>query len=143
LIDPDVCSLVIGRFLEAGSAVDYASNKIPQSYPRGLDCEVFTRAALESAWSEADQPYERAHVTPYVYQHPDRFRLLSVTDAVDRSWWRWTVDTPEDLELVRVLYQRLGNSDAFTWRDVVALIEDDPSLLEINRHVEQKALILG
>jgi spore coat polysaccharide biosynthesis protein SpsF len=131
LIDPQVSSHVIRRFLAADPAVDYASNKIPQSYPRGLDIEVFSRAALERTCREATHPYERTHVTPYMYERPERFRLLSVTDDVDRSWWRWTVD------------DRLGADGDFGWRDAIALIDREPSLLAINRHIVQKTLQEG
>ena len=138
LVDPEVVDLVIDRFARSPSPVDYASNKIPQSFPRGLDTEVFTRAALERAWREASASYERMHVTAYMYEHPDAFRLLSVTSDVDRADWRWTVDTVDDLRFVREVYGRLGPEGLFTWNDVVTLLEREPGLREINLTVRQK-----
>ncbi len=85
---------------------DYASNVFPRTYPRGLDTEVFTVAALDRAWSEAREPYQREHVTPYLYEHPEIFRLASVSGGVDYSRYRWTLDTREDLELLRAIYSR-------------------------------------
>jgi len=123
--------------------VDYASNKIPQSFPRGLDTEVFTRSALERAAARAAQPYERAHVTIHMYEHPDEFRLLSVTSDVDRADWRWTVDAPEDLAFVRAVYERLGQGNDFSWLDVVALLTREPDLRSINAHVVQKPVRSG
>lgn len=143
LIDPEVSAAIIRKFRAAAPPVDYASNKIPQSYPRGLDTEVFTQAALEMTWAAAQAEYERAHVTIYMYEHPHDFRLLSVTDTVDRSDWRWTVDTQEDLDFVRTVYERLGPQAHFTWRQVIALVESDPGLPAINRHVLQKDVRLG
>jgi spore coat polysaccharide biosynthesis protein SpsF len=143
LIDPDVIDAVIDRFMSSPSPVDYASNKIPQSFPRGLDTEVFTREALERTWREAGASYERTHVTPYIYEHPDAFRLLSVTNDVDRADWRWTVDAVEDLQFVREIYSRLGAEGLFTWHDVVALLEKEPSVREINRTVRQKGVREG
>ncbi|HUQ18263.1 MAG TPA: glycosyltransferase family protein [Gemmatimonadaceae bacterium] len=143
LLDAGVSDSIISLFLEADGAVDYASNKIPQSFPRGLDTEVFSRDALDKAAREAHQQYERVHVTAYMYKHPERFNLLSVTSDVDRAEWRWTVDTAEDLEFVREIYRRLDSDGNFSWTDVVALLEDEPELMWINSHVQQKAIEAG
>jgi spore coat polysaccharide biosynthesis protein SpsF len=162
LIDPGVIDQVVRAFEEA--APDYASNVIRRTFPRGLDTEVLAFQALERAWREATKPYERFHVTPYLYQHPEQFRLLSVTwwglEAVppsgapqsaahngqlagDASQYRWTVDTAEDLSFVREVYRRLGNDDSFRWTEVLDLLEQDPDLSELNRSVRQKALHEG
>jgi spore coat polysaccharide biosynthesis protein SpsF len=130
---------VIGAFL--AEAPDYASNVIERTYPLGLDTEVMTLSALTRAWQEAREAYERVHVTPYIYENPELFRLLHVKAQADYSHHRWTVDMPEDLALVRAVYDCLGNDESISWEDVVALLEKDPSLAEINRHVRQKALL--
>jgi spore coat polysaccharide biosynthesis protein SpsF len=143
LIDPDVSDMIIDRFLTADPPVSYASNKIPQSFPRGLDTEVFSRDALEQAAREAKVDYQRVHVTPYFYQNPGLFELLSITSDVDRADWRWTVDTPEDLQFVRAVYEHFDGSSEFSWLDVVALVESQPSLAAINAHVVQKSLEQG
>ncbi len=143
LLDPGVSDSIISVFLEADGAADYVSNKIPQSFPRGLDTEVFSREALNRAAREARESYERVHVTAYMYRHPERFSLISVTSDVDRADWRWTVDTAEDLEFVRQVYQRLGRDGEFSWNDVVALVESEPSLSWINAGVRQKDVDQG
>ncbi len=138
LLDPSVSDSIISLFVEANGAADYASNKIPQSFPRGLDTEVFSLDALERAARRARQTYERVHVTAYMYRHPEIFSLMSVTSDIDRADWRWTVDTPEDLEFVREVYRRMDERGEFSWHDVVRLLEEEPSLLWINSHVRQK-----
>jgi len=75
LIDPDLTGETIEQFL--AERPDYASNALERTYPRGLDTEVMSRQALERAWREAREPYQRAHVTPYIYQNPGQFRILS------------------------------------------------------------------
>jgi spore coat polysaccharide biosynthesis protein SpsF len=140
LIDAGVSHHIVSRFLEADPPVDYASNKIPQSYPRGLDTEVFTIDSLERAHRHSQEGYQRTHVTPYIYEHPEQFELIGIVSDVDRSEWRWTVDTAEDLEFVRQVYDRLGPENNFTWLDVVALVEAEPSLCRVNQHVIQKSL---
>jgi spore coat polysaccharide biosynthesis protein SpsF len=108
-----------------------------------LDTEVMSAAVLGRAWHQARKRYEREHVTPYIYEHPAEFKLLSVTGDADYSSHRWTVDTPEDLELVRAIYARLKNNPMFLWRDVLDLLDREPSLMELNRSVMQKALHEG
>jgi spore coat polysaccharide biosynthesis protein SpsF len=137
LIDPEVCDKTIAAFLD--EKPDYASNVLERMYPRGLDTEVFSQEALARAWRQAFQKHEREHVTPYIYEHPNEFKLLSVTAPADYSSHRWTVDTPEDLAFVRAVYERLGSSE-FSGRDVLDLLEKHPELAELNRAVEQKSL---
>jgi len=141
LIDPEITDKTVRAFL--AERPDYAANVLVRTYPRGLDTEVITMQSLEHAWREADQLYQRAHVTPYIYEHPDDFKLVSVTGDSDYSQHRWTVDSAEDLEFVRAIYQRLENQPEFSWRDVLALLQREPELIEINRSVSQKALRVG
>jgi spore coat polysaccharide biosynthesis protein SpsF len=138
LIDPTLVDETIRAFMD--KRADYASNDFPRTYPRGLDTEVFTSAALERAWREAREPYEREHVTPYLYEHPEMFRLASSRGDVDYSHYRWTLDTPEDLNLLRAIYSRFDNRDDFRWHDVIALMEREPELAELNSQVLQKSL---
>jgi spore coat polysaccharide biosynthesis protein SpsF len=136
LIEPQVIDQGLQEFFE--HQADYASNGMStRTFPRGLDVEVMTFAALERAWQEDTNPAWREHVTPYIYRHPELFRLHALANPVDLSHMRWTVDTPEDLAFVRHIYDHFGN-DAFSWQDVLALLEQHPEWLEINRHVEQK-----
>ena len=141
LIEPEVIDKVVHAFLEARP--DYGSNVLQRTYPRGLDTEVMSISALERAWQNATERYQRVHVTPYLYENPDQFRLLSVKNAQDYSGYRWTVDTPDDLAFVREVYQRLGDGDAIHWMDVVALLAREPQLAELNRAIGQKALHEG
>jgi spore coat polysaccharide biosynthesis protein SpsF len=138
LIDPKLVDETIRVFRDEHA--DYASNVFPRTYPRGLDTEVFTSAALECAWRKADQGYEREHVTPYFYEHPETFRMASLSGAVDHSRYRWTLDTHEDLELLRTIYSRFDGRDDFQWQDVIDLMERDPKLAELNSQVLQKSL---
>jgi spore coat polysaccharide biosynthesis protein SpsF len=141
LIDPDIIDEIVGVFL--GEQPDYATNTLERTYPRGQDVEVLSIEALARAWREASEPYQREHVTPYLYQNPGLFRLRSVTAADDTSMYRWTVDTEADLALVRAIYARLGNRDTFGWRDVLGILASEPDLASLNSHVMQKELHEG
>jgi spore coat polysaccharide biosynthesis protein SpsF len=137
LIDPGITDKTVGAFL-AGRP-DYASNTLERTYPRGLDAEVMSFETLERTWRLASARYEREHVTPYIYERPMEFKLLSVTGGEDQSCYRWTVDTQEDLAFVRAVYDRMGTI-VFSWRDVLDLLEREPSLPDLNRSVRQKNL---
>jgi spore coat polysaccharide biosynthesis protein SpsF len=138
LIDPILVDSTITVFID--ERADYASNTIVPTYPRGLDTEVFSRNALGRAWSGAHRPYEREHVTPYLYQHPELFRIASTHAPIDYSHFRWTLDTPEDLQLIRRIYSRFSNQDSFGWEEVVTLMEREPELGALNSHILQKSL---
>ena len=136
LIDPQVSDQTIAAFLD--QRPDYASNVLQRTYPRGLDTEVVSLAALEQAWRDAREPYQREHVTPFLYQNSGRFRLLSVTGKHDYSNYRWTLDTPEDLEFLRAVYARRDPARELKWEDVLQILEREPELAMINQHVKQK-----
>lgn len=143
LLDPQISGLVVSAVLsriEAGAPVDYASNSIDRRYPRGLDTEAFTTLALERASGLAAETREREHVTVYLYEHPTLFQLVSVPGETDCSHHRWTVDTPEDLQLVRAIYAHLAPAHGldFGMRPVLDLLAREPWIADINRHVAQK-----
>jgi spore coat polysaccharide biosynthesis protein SpsF len=143
LIEPRVVDRVIREFLDRQPGLDYASNTLPpRTFPRGLDIEVIGFDALERAWREDQPPHWREHVTPYIYSNPKRFSLYGVTNEVDYSSMRWTVDTPEDLAFVRRVYEYFGH-DRFSWREMFSVLDQHPEWLEINRNVQQKVISGG
>ena len=118
---------------------DYLSNFTPRVYPRGLDTEIFTVAALERAHAQATQPHEREHVTPYMREHPELFRLRGYAEGADHSQHRWTLDTPEDWALIEAIYTRLyPTNPLFSTADILALLAREPQLVALNAHIEQK-----
>lgn len=138
MIEPALIDRVVEAFL--AERPNYASNFQERTYPRGLDNEVVSFNDLARAWCEAERPYQRVHVTPYFYENPDLFRLLAVKHSSDLSQHRWTVDTSDDLQFVRAVFERFGNNDGFTWQEVLQLLKTEPELSAINRHVRQKEL---
>ena len=140
LLCPEVSARVL-RAYDAHPRADYASNTLQRTYPRGLDTEVFSRAALEVAASEASRPSDREHVTPFLWRQPDRFTLVSVADDRDASRLRWTVDTREDLDMVEALLASIeGRAELPDYEALLAHLERHPELARINRHVRQKGL---
>ena len=134
LIDPQVIDTVVGTF--CAGEFDYVTNTLRYTYPDGLDTEVYSLAALETAWQEACLPSEREHVTSYL-RNSGRFRVGGVENAIDLSarHLRWTVDEQVDLEFVRAVYRHLWSKqhEVFYLDDILQLLEREPNLVKINQ----------
>jgi spore coat polysaccharide biosynthesis protein SpsF len=141
LIDPEVADRVI-RTAAAGGVdrCDYASNTLTRTYPLGLDVEAFTMEVLERMAREARSDAAREHVTYYLHrEHPERFVCREVKDVSDNSDLRWTVDTPDDLELIRRIYERARlDRDWVPYSQLLEIVRSDPALVRLNQHVRQK-----
>jgi spore coat polysaccharide biosynthesis protein SpsF len=140
LIDPDLIDLTTRTLLDADPELDFAANRLPQNrtFPIGLDTEVCSFRALEIAWKEADQRYQREHVMPFIYENENRFRTRIIDYEKNLGKLRWTVDTPEDLELIRQIYRHFGGRDDVSWLEVLRLFDERPDLAKINAGVEHK-----
>jgi spore coat polysaccharide biosynthesis protein SpsF len=140
-IEPAVVDGIVEFYRAHQGGYDYVSNSLTQSYPYGLAAEVFSFKALEEAAREAVTEPEREHVSPFIYTRPDRYRIGQVVHDKDLSHHRWTVDTPEDFELIRRIFEALYPvKPAFVMQDVLDLLDVHPDWLEINSHVRQKKL---
>jgi len=128
LTDPYVIDDTVAMVAETG--VDYGANTPdPRCFPKGLDVEVMRAGALRRAAREAREPYEREHVTPYLYRHPQMFTCGFLHQEADEGEVRWTVDRPDDLEFVRAVYAGLWREDeAFTSDEIRALVRTRPDL---------------
>lgn len=136
LFDPEVLTRMLETFRKADPTPDYLSNTLERSFPRGLDAEIFTRAALDSAHVAATQPHEREHVTPYLYGHPEAFTLHTFKrEGESLAHLRWTLDTEEDWEFMTAVFKALPAPNT---AEVLALLEERPGLIALNAHVEQK-----
>ncbi len=130
LADPAVIDQLIE--LHTAGGYDYTSNTLVRTYPDGLDAEVVGLPSLEAAWHEATLPSEREHVTPFIYHHPERFRLGNLRRSADLSRLRWVVDDPSDLVFVSAVYAALyPKKPAFDTADVLALLAERPDIAEM------------
>lgn len=127
LIDPDVCNELILKVIDTNS--DYGGNG---SFIHGLDCEVFTMEVLENTHKAATNKEDREHVTLWMKRDPLVKQIhLSLDDNKDYSKYRLTLDYPNDYELLSRIFSEIKDQIK-PWRDVVAIIDNDQSLLEIN-----------
>ncbi|MCB0978678.1 MAG: glycosyltransferase family protein [Acidimicrobiales bacterium] len=117
LTDPSLVAETVS--LHRAAAADYTSNVLPRSYPKGLDVEVCSADVLNRAAAEATAPFEREHVTPFLYRRPDRFRLANLFSGEDLGRERWTVDTADDIARVRGIVERLADPVGIGWREIL------------------------
>ena len=152
LIDGVVNEMINGQF-------DFACNRLPppwgRTYPIGLDTEIVSFHNLERAWREAKEPHQREHVMPFFYEDveltranrqletgvsPRGFKIALLQHTTDFGDYRWTVDTPEDMEFIRQVFSHFGGRDDFSWKEILDLVHDEPGLMEINAGVKHKTL---
>lgn len=126
--------------LEYRGDEDYLSNVIERRFPRGLDTEIFNFDVLEKAHKEASQKFEREHVTPYIYQNPDKFKIRHYKRQPNLADMRWTLDTEEDWQMIKAVYDNLYEGKIFSTVDVVEFLEANPEIANINAEIEQKKL---
>jgi spore coat polysaccharide biosynthesis protein SpsF len=157
VIDPELIDNVVNTLLE--DEYDFVCNRLPppwhRTYPIGLDVEACTFRVLAKAWEEAKEPQHREHAMPYFYEgvelsavshqrsvgvSPRGFRIALLNHTTDFGDYRWTVDTPEDLEFMRQVFSHFDGRDDFTWQEVLDLVHDEPDLMKINSGVQHKTL---
>lgn len=149
LLDPAESGHVLSQFLHQHSRdrVDYASNVLERSVPRGLDTEVVSRDALERAHRDATDPALREHVTLPIVRRPDLYRCLATAPhdecfrEKDHSAQRWTLDTLEDYHFLARVYGLLGEGCAEAGAaDVLAVLRANPEITQINAGIAQKVV---
>ena len=138
LKDPEIIDKVIKTYLE--NDADYVSNTIEPTFPLGLDVEVFSFSALDKAWKKAVEKFEKEHVTPYIYTNPDKFKLINVKNEGENLYHhRWTVDTKEDLEFTRKIFNKLyEEGKIFLMKDILELVKSNPNIRKINENIKSK-----
>lgn len=170
VIDPELIDKVVNTVIPQGDDVseqssvngklfDFVCNRLPppyhRTYPIGLDIEACAFKALEQAWKKAKEPQHREHVMPYLYEgvhlitknrlletgtSPRGYNIALLHHATDFGDYRWTVDTPEDLEFMRQVYAHFNGRDDFSWKEVLNLVHDKPELMKINSGIQHKTL---
>ncbi|WP_216360700.1 cytidylyltransferase domain-containing protein [Methanofervidicoccus sp. A16] len=144
-IDPNVIDMVIKKYID--NNVDYVSNTLENTFPRGQDVEVFSFECLKEAYFNATRTFEREHVTPYIYKNPNsRYRLMNIrapshlTDPTIRI----TLDTEEDYALLCSVYDYLyTKNELFGLEDIIRLFKEKPWLKLINKKIQQKKIYIS
>jgi spore coat polysaccharide biosynthesis protein SpsF len=144
LVDPEVVDRVVRAHRGADRLYEYVSNVFPSTFPHGLDVEVLSRGLLERLDTEITDAFYRDWFSAFIREHPERFDMLNVAAERDLHALRWTVDYPEDLDFVDQVLGRLGATNPrFGMAELVALLEHEPALREVNRRHEDSAIVRG
>ena len=139
VIDPDVVSYLIDFYMRNLKKYDYVTNTLKRTYPRGMDAEIVSFKALKEAHFNAYDPLDREHVTPFIRNRPTQYHLHNIKYSSDLSRYRLTVDTSEDMELIRRIFESLYvENPEFTMKDILSKMAANPEWEYINAHVKQR-----
>ena len=135
LLDVEILNDLLSYFQEEnqmGLGIDYLSNFLRPTFPSGLEAEIFTYNCLEIAYNYANKDYEKEYVTPYIYEHEDLFSLHNLSNDDDLSNYRWFLETPEDYEFMKIIYQNLyPQNSLFGMDDILSFLEENPEVNQI------------
>ncbi len=135
IIDPSVIDLVAEAYEK--ERCDYISTgRIVSTFPDGMDTEIFSFASLEVAWKEARLPSEREHVTPYIWNHPELFKLAEIKNDRNLGQVRLTIDEPQDYEVLKKITTDVSPLSMLA---IVAYLEKHPEVAAINGSIVRDA----
>ena len=129
LIDPQVVDMVVKKFKE--NSFDYVTNCLKRTYPYGTEVEVFSVDALNEAHGNAKLPSEKEHVTPYIKNHKEKFKIHNIEYKEDLSKFRWVVDRENDLILVKKLIEKIKQRPILM-NHIITILVKEPDLWQIN-----------
>ena len=131
LIDCQIVDQVLKTFIEGD--FDCVTNAHPATYPDGLDVEIFSRLAINKTWREAKSDFEHEHINVYIYEHPKLFKIKAVNSKKDLSKYRWTLDTLDDLRLLKLIFGECEKSKIYChMEDILKILKKHPNWKKIN-----------
>ena len=133
LIDPSIVDKTIEYYKK--NNFDYVSNFFNRSYPIGTEIEIFSFKTLEKCWMNAKKSSEKEHVTPFIYNHPELFKIGHIEYKKNISYLHWTVDQIEDFKFVELIFKKIKKRPILM-DDILELLENEPELLEINKNID-------
>ena len=139
LIDPELVDRHVRHLLDRWNHVDFVTDMSQPTFPLGLAVEALPMDVLARMKRLSQTSELKEHVTTLAYTQPQWFRIDHILHSQDLSFLRWTVDTAEDLQLVRLIVEHFGH-DRFSWQEVLPVLEQHPAWSEINRAIPQKTI---
>lgn len=135
--DPGFAALSIQTMIATGADLCYFPD-----LPLGTGVGMVKKSALDVAFRNSDRPHQLEHVTPYIHEHPERFTLLIRDIGIEIPFPkpRLTVDTQEDYELAKVIYENCYSGAPFPLDDVIQFLKKNPGLLSLNSGIEQRPM---
>ena len=133
IIDPQIVDKTIQYYLD--NDFDYVNNFLERTYPIGTEVEIFSFEVLQKCWEEAKKSSEREHVTPFIYNNPNQFKIGFIKNNENLANLHWTVDRIEDYEFVKSIIEK-AKKRPILLKDVLQILQDTPELKKINSHVD-------
>lgn len=133
LIDPVIVDKTIEYYKK--NNFDYVSNFFRRTFPIGTEIEIFSFKTLEKCWKTAQQSYEKEHVTPFIYEHPELFNIGFIEHSENLSNLHWTVDRIEDFNFVEIILQKIKERPV-SMNQILNLLKLEPDLLKINGSID-------
>ena len=133
LIDPVIVDKTIEYYKK--NNFDYVSNFFRRTFPIGTEIEIFSFKTLEKCWNTAQQSYEKEHVTPFIYEHPELFNIGFIEHSENLSNLHWTVDRIEDFNFVEIILQKIKERPV-SMNQIINLLKLEPDLLKINGSID-------
>lgn len=122
----------------------HAKNNVDYTYydnlPLGTGFEIFNKEVLETCYKNSKQSYQFEHVTPYIREYPELFKIkaLKVRGTYNHPEFRLTLDEEADFKLMNIIYNKLYKGKPLLIRQVIRFLQQNPKYLKINEHVKQK-----
>jgi spore coat polysaccharide biosynthesis protein SpsF len=136
LIDPRIIDKVLDFFFAHSGEYDYVSNLHPATWPDGNDVEVMTMSCLENVRKNASATLELEHTTPYIWEHPQLFKIGNVSwpKGLDYSMsHRFTIDYAEDYDFIKRVFEELYPAKPdFSCDDILDLLQRKPEIYHLN-----------
>ncbi len=139
LLDPAMVDAVVES--HRSGQYDYVSNGLRRPLPLGFIVQAFATSVLAEVAQLTQDPADHEHVSLYIYEHPERYRLHAVImeEAEKNADIRLTLDTADDYAVISAVFEALyPKNPAFSFSDIVEFCRLQPELLELNRHIVQK-----
>ena len=133
LIDPKIIDSVIQKYLDSNDEFTFAANILTETFPDGMDVDIFSFKALEYAWNNAKKTFEREHIRPFFKDNPHLFRPVEVVSQEYLGNYRLTVDEREDYELVNNICEYFGERNDYSLDEIISYLRQNPDVFEINR----------
>ena len=133
LVDPKI----VDRVLEQAQKlkVDYCSNVIKQSFPDGLDVEVFTPNILTKAYKEAKTKFDKEHVTPFMIRNK-KIKKLNIKSEINNSKYRLCLDEEKDYELISIIFDKFKPNIHFDYIKIINFLKKNKNVERINSHLK-------
>jgi len=138
--EPEIIDRVIKKLID--EKLDLATNNFPPSFPEGLDCEAFTFSLLEYMEKNVFDPFEREHVTQYVYHNRERFKIGNLLSDANLSNYRWTIDNTEDYDMVSAIYRNRSKDrkGILLMEEILEILKKHPEIETINSMVKRSTM---